>query len=139
MNIIIIGGGQIGEYLGLSLAAHKHNVKIIENRQHVIEALKRTALKDDIICGDGSSPRILTEAGIRQVDVLAAVTGKDEVNLIVSTLAKYEFGVPKVIARINNPKNKWLFTPAMGVDDSVNQAEVLSDIILSEMGDKHKI
>jgi trk system potassium uptake protein TrkA len=65
--------------------------------------------------------------------VLAAVTGEDEDNLVVSTLARFEFGVPRVIARVNNPKNTWLFTPDMGVDVALCQSDILAKLIAEEM------
>ena len=77
----------------------------------------REELPDDVIvAGDGSSPSVLESAGIEHAQVLAAVTGEDEDNLVITTLARFEFGVPRIIARVNNPKNTWLFTPEMGVD-----------------------
>jgi len=65
--------------------------------------------------------------------VLAAVTGSDETNLVITTLGRFEFNVPRIIARINNSKNAWLFTPEMGVDVSLNQAEILSRLCAEEM------
>jgi trk system potassium uptake protein TrkA len=75
----------------------------------------------------------LEEAGIGDVDVLAAVTPEDETNLVVSTLAKMEFGVPRVVARVNNPKNAWLYNSGMGVDIGVNQADLMAHLVVEEM------
>ncbi len=86
-----------------------------------------------MIYGDGSSPAILESAGIQQAQVLAAVTGEDEANLVVTTLARFEFNVPRTIARVNNPKNAWLFTQEMGVDVSLNQTDILARLIAEEM------
>jgi trk system potassium uptake protein TrkA len=86
-----------------------------------------------IITGDGSSPSVLEKAGIHSAQVVAAVTGSDETNLVVTSLARFEFNVPRVIARINNSKNSWLFTPEMGVDVSLNQAEILARLSVEEM------
>jgi trk system potassium uptake protein TrkA len=61
------------------------------------------------------------------------VTGADETNLVVTTLARFEFGVPRIIARVNNPKNAWLFTPEMGVDVALNQADLIAHLIAEEM------
>lgn len=110
-----------------------NEVTIIENCEKHMPALERRFEKGQIVFADGSSPRVLIENDIQKADIVAVVTGSDEVNLVVSTLAKFEFAVPKVIARINDPRNQWLFKPDMGVDDAVNQAETLSNIILSEM------
>jgi trk system potassium uptake protein TrkA len=65
--------------------------------------------------------------------VLAAVTGDDEDNLVITTLGRFEFGVPRIIARVNNPKNMWLFTPEMGVDVALSQSDILAKLIAEEM------
>jgi trk system potassium uptake protein TrkA len=76
---------------------------------------------------------VLERAGIQKAQVLAAVTGSDETNLVITSLGKFEFNVPRVIARINNSKNAWLFTPDMGVDVALNQAEILAKLTVEEM------
>ena len=83
--------------------------------------------------GDGTSANVLESCGIVDTDVLVAVTGADEINLVVATLAKFEYGVPRVIARVNNPKNEWLFTIYNGVDVSLNQARLMSRMVIDEM------
>jgi trk system potassium uptake protein TrkA len=75
----------------------------------------------------------LERAGIEHAQVLAAVTGEDEDNLVITTLGRFEFGVPRVIARVNNPKNAWLFTPEMGVDVALSQSDILAKLIIEEM------
>ena len=76
---------------------------------------------------------MLEKAGIQKAQVLAAVTGSDETNLVITSLGRFEFNVQRVIARINNSKNAWLFTPEMGVDVSLNQAEILARLTAEEM------
>jgi len=76
---------------------------------------------------------MLEMAGISQANVLAAVTGEDEANLVITTLARFEFGVPRIIARVNNPKNAWLFNDSMGVDVALNQTDILTKLIAEEM------
>jgi trk system potassium uptake protein len=83
--------------------------------------------------GDGSSPTILELADVGSAQVLAAVTGEDEANLVICTLARMEFNVPRVIGRVNNPKNAWLFTPQMGVDVALDQTDILVKLIEEEM------
>jgi trk system potassium uptake protein TrkA len=95
--------------------------------------LREELPKEVIVPGDGSSPSVLESAGIEDAQVLAAVTGEDEDNLVVSTLARFEFGVPRVIARVNNPKNTWLFTSEMGVDVALCQSDILAKLIAEEM------
>lgn len=133
MKVIIIGGGQTGAYIANLLLSNNCTVKVIENRGVVLDKLKNELPADVIISGSGTDPKYLEEAGIAQADVVVAVTGADEANLVVSTLAKMEFGVPRVIARVNNPKNQWLFTAGMGVDVAVNQADLMAHLVVSEM------
>jgi trk system potassium uptake protein TrkA len=83
--------------------------------------------------GDGTAPEILEEADIRQADVVAAVTGADETNLVVLNLAKFEFGVQRTIGRVNNPKNAWIYSQEMGVDVGLNQADLMAHLIAEEM------
>jgi len=133
MLVIIVGGGKTGSYLARLLLDAGHQVKVIEDRTMVFERLKEELPVDTLVCGDGSSPSVLEAAGIKNAQVLAAVTGEDEANLVVTTLGKFEFKIQRTIARVNNPKNAWLFTPEMGVDVSLNQADVLAGLIVEEM------
>ncbi len=133
MFVIIAGGGRTGTELAKSLLAEGHRIKIVEERSYIVDRLKVEIPPETIILGEASSPVVLESAGISQAQVLAAVTRDDEANLVISTLARYEFGVPRVIARVNNPKNAWLFTPEMGVDVALNPAALLSKLIVEEM------
>lgn len=139
MKVIVVGGGQIGSYLAKMLIEGGHEVYVVEQREKALMHLYDTVPKENVIVGDGADPALLKEAGISEVDVLASVTGADEVNLVVSTIAKYEYGVPRVIARVNNPKNEWLFGADMGVDVKVNQAAFISHLITDEMDLKRLI
>jgi trk system potassium uptake protein len=133
MFVIIVGGGKTGSQLAKGLIAEGHQVKVIEERKNVLERIFTELPEGMILEGDGSSPAILEMAGIHQAQVLAAVTGEDETNLVITTLAKFEFGVPRTIARVNNPKNAWLYTTEMGVDVALNQTEILARLIAEEM------
>jgi len=133
MLVIIVGGGKTGSQLASQLLSGGHKVKLIEDRSVVLERLREELPDEVIVAGDGSSPSILETAGVEDAQVLAAVTGEDEDNLVVSTLARFEFGVPRVIARVNNPKNTWLFTPDMGVDVALCQSDILAKLIAEEM------
>ena len=133
MFVIIVGGGKTGSQLASQLLSGGHQVRLIEDRSVVLERLRAELPDETIIPGDGSSPSVLESAGIEHAQVLAAVTGEDEDNLVVSTLARFEFGVPRVIARVNNPKNTWLFTPDMGVDVALCQSDILAKLIAEEM------
>jgi trk system potassium uptake protein len=133
MKVIIIGGGQVGTYLASLLLSNGHEIRVIENRETVYNKLEKELPQEILIFGNGSDPAILEKAGISSANVVAAVTGADEFNLVVSTLAKMEFGVPRVVARVNNPKNAWLFTSGMGVDVGVNQADLMAHFVVEEM------
>jgi trk system potassium uptake protein TrkA len=133
MFVIIVGGGKTGSHLAELLLAGGHRVRVIDRRPEVIEKLKTELPAESIVRGDGADPKVLINVGIKTADVVASVTGDDEDNLVVSTLARFEFNVRRVIARVNNPKNAWLFTPDMGVDVAINQADLMSKLIAEEM------
>jgi trk system potassium uptake protein TrkA len=133
MFVIVVGGGNTGSQLAKFLIDAGHTLRVIDERPLVLEKLAKEIPADCIVNGDGSSPAVLEKAGIHKAQVLAAVTGSDETNLVITSLARFEFNVKRVIARINNSKNAWLFTPEMGVDVSLNQAEILSRLTAEEM------
>jgi trk system potassium uptake protein TrkA len=133
MNVIVVGGGNTGSYLTKLLLETGQHVVVVEERPSVLEKLKLELPPESIIAGDGSSPTVLEKAQVSHANVLAAVTGSDETNLVITSLARFEFNVPRVIARVNNPKNSWLFNSEMGVDVSLNQAEILAQLVAEEM------
>lgn len=133
MFVIVVGGGNTGSQLAKFLLDAGHHVRVIDERSLVLEKLGNEIPKDCIVSGDGSSPTVLEAAGIQTAQVLAAVTGSDETNLVITSLGKFEFNVPRVIARVNNSKNAWLFTAEMGVDVALNQAEILAKLTAEEM------
>ena len=136
MKVIIIGGGQVGSYLATLLLSNGHEIRVIEHRESVFLKLEKELPHETLVFGNGSDPEVLESVGIASANVVAAVTGADEINLVVSTLAKMEFGVPRVVARVNNPKNAWLFNSGMGVDIGVNQAELMAHFVVEEMNMK---
>ena len=139
MKVIIIGGGQVGSYLASLLLSNGHEIRVIENREDVYNKLGKELPQETLIFGNGSDPAVLEKAGISTASVVAAVTGADEINLVVSTLAKMEFGVPRVVARVNNPKNAWLYNSEMGVDVGVNQADLMAHFVVEEMNLKDMV
>jgi len=136
MKITIIGGGQVGSYIAALLVSNGHEVSLIEHREKVYCKLEKVFPPEMLFFGNGSDPDLMEKANIVSADVVAAVTGNDETNLVISTLAKMEFGVPRVVARVNNPKNAWLFDDGMGVDVRVNQADIMAHFIVEEMNMK---
>jgi trk system potassium uptake protein TrkA len=133
MFVIVVGGGKTGSQLAAQLLEEGHEVKVIEDRAIVLERLGQEMPKEAVMAGDGSSPSVLEAAGIQRANVLAAVTGDDEANLVITSLARFEFNVPRTIARVNNPKNSWLFNQQMGVDVALNQTDILAKLIAEEM------
>ena len=133
MFVIIVGGGKTGSHLAELLLAAGHKVRVIDRRPEVIEKLKTELPPDTAVRGDGADPKVLIEVGIKNAHVVAAVTGDDEDNLVVSTIARFEFRLRRVIARVNNPKNAWLFTPEMGVDVAIDQSDLMAKLIAEEM------
>lgn len=139
MKVIIIGGGQVGSYLASLLLSNGHEIKIIEHRESIYNKLEKELPHDSLILGNGSDPKVLEKAGIEDANVVAAVSGADEINLVVSTLAKMEYNVPRVVAHVNNPKNAWLFNSSMGVDVGVNQADLMAHFVVEEMDMKDMV
>jgi trk system potassium uptake protein TrkA len=105
MYIIIIGAGKVGYFLAKRLAGNKHTVSIIDKNKIICEEIARD-IEALVISGDGCDPRILEEAGVSRADVVAAVTGDDEDNLIICQLAKERFSVQRTVGRVNNPDNE---------------------------------
>lgn len=133
MKIIIIGGGQVGTYIA-SLLEKNHEVKVIENRLKAIESFSKNDFAAKmLITGDGTDIDVLEKAGIKDCDILVCVTGHDEINLTAAMIGKFEYDVNKIIARVNNPKNSWLFNQGMGVDVKINQADIIGHLIADEM------
>jgi trk system potassium uptake protein len=133
MYVVIVGGGNTGSHLAQILLNEGHTVRIVEERPALLEKLKEELRPEVVVAGDGSAPTILEKAGVDKALVLAAVTGSDETNLVITSLARFEFNVPRIIARVNNPKNAWLFTTEMGVDVALNQADILAHLVAEEM------
>lgn len=133
MNVLIVGGGKVGTHLATQLLVEGHQVKVIEMKPIELAFLHERLPAGTVIGGSGTDPAQLEVAGIRKADVMAAVTGTDATNLVATSLARFEFQVPRTIARVKNPRNGWMFTPAMGVDVAVNQAGLMAQLIVEEM------
>jgi trk system potassium uptake protein TrkA len=133
MFVLVVGGGKTGAQLAAQLIAEGHKVRVVESREIMLERLHAELPPEVIVAGDGSSPSVLEAAGIREANVLAAVTGEDDANLVVTSLGRFEFNVPRIIARVNNPGNAWLFTPEMGVDVAIDQTDLMAKLIAEEM------
>jgi trk system potassium uptake protein TrkA len=132
-QVVIVGGGAVGTHLASLLLAGGYQVRVIEAQRQEIPRLQRELSASAVLVGNGTDPAVLEAAGIRQADVVAAVTGTDETNLVVTSLARFAFHVPRTMARVHTPKHAWMFTPALGVDVALNQADVLAHLIAEEM------
>ena len=127
MYVIVIGGGHVGYYLTKTLAQENHEVALLEKDSRRAAELRET-LGDLVILGDGCEVRIQEEAGMERADVVAAVTGDDEDNLVVAQIAKHRFKVPRAVARINDPKNQEVFRE-LGIDTTVSATEIIYHMI----------
>ena len=130
MRVVIAGGGSVGRFIAEQLHGAGHDVTILDNdrRSSPTPPLRR-ARRRDVVDGDACELDTLAAAGVEQADVVAAVTGDDEDNLVVSLLAKQEFGVPRVVARVNNPKNEWMFNELWGVDVAVSTPHLITALV----------
>lgn len=131
MKVIVVGGGKVGYYLSKSLLEHNHEPSIIEINKQKCARLANN-LDIPVFSGDGTMAMVLSLAGIEEADVLVSVTGQDQNNLIACQLAKNKFNVPKTIARINNPKNSYIFKK-LGVDISISTTDNISNMIEKEV------
>ena len=130
MYIILVGGGNIGYHLAKSLAGDKHIVAVIEKNYDQCRYISER-LNVLVINGNGCEKRFLKEAGIERADVLAAVTGDDEYNLIACQVAKKSFAVKRTVARVNDPRNESSFSQ-LGIDVPVNSTSIIAKIIEEE-------
>ena len=133
MVAVIVGGGRGGSYLAQDLLSQGYQVKVVDHRPDVVAKL-RQEIDGEVICGDGCSPQILEQIGAAKADLVVAVLHADEDNLVVCRLAKHHFNVRRVIARVNNPRNQWLYTKAWGVDVAISQVHLTSKVIEEEIG-----
>jgi trk system potassium uptake protein TrkA len=130
MKVVIAGGGSVGRYMADQLAASGHEVTLIDQDHDVVR--RRSPLSNEAVTwvlGDACEVETLDRAGAGSADVLASVTGDDEDNLVVSLLAKQEFAVPRVVGRVNNPANEWMFTAMWGVDVAVSTPHLLTGLV----------
>lgn len=132
MYIVIVGGGHVGFYLAKELAQGHHTVSLIERNHASCEEIAKELTNVLVINGDGCNTRFLEDAGINRADVVAAVTGSDEVNLMVCQLAKQSSKVKRTVARVNDPKNTHTFNE-VGVDVAVDSTSIIAKIIEEEV------
>lgn len=127
MRVAIAGAGAVGRSIATELVDAGHVVMLIERESG--QFMPETVEQADWVLGDACEVSTLEESGIQLCEVVIAATGDDKVNLVVSLLAKTEFAVRRVVARVNNPANEWLFTDSWGVDVAVSTPRMLAAMV----------
>ena len=127
MRVAIAGAGNVGRSIAVELLQNGHEVLLIDKEPHqiTVDEIPRA----EWLLADACEIASLDEAGLQRCNVAIAATGDDKVNLVVSLLAKTEYGVPRVVARVNHPKNEWLFNDAWGVDVAVSTPRLMSALV----------
>jgi trk system potassium uptake protein TrkA len=127
MRVVIAGAGIVGRSIARELLANSHRVLLIDRAP---AAMKIASVPDaQWLLADACEIASLDEAELADCDVVVAATGDDKANLVVSLLAKTEYGVPRTVARVNNPKNEWLFDEAWGVDVAVSTPRLMTALV----------
>jgi trk system potassium uptake protein len=131
MRVIVVGAGKVGKHIAGDLSRAGHDVLVLDVDRRVVDAANASDETPGVEfrVADACEVSQLEAAGLAGADVVAAVTGDDEDNLVVSLLAKQEFGVPRVVARVNHPKNEWMFNETWGVDVSVSTPHLLTALV----------
>jgi trk system potassium uptake protein TrkA len=127
MYVIVVGAGKVGYYLTKQLLTEGHEVLLMEKDRR-LAALRGEELGDAVMQGDGCEIRLMAEAGFGRADIIVAVTGDDEDNLVICQMAKRQFSVPRTIARVNNPANEDLFT-RIGIDTTISSTALIFNTI----------
>ena len=127
MRVVIAGAGSVGRSIARELLYNNHTVLLIDKGAD--ETSIRRVPEANWLVADACEIDALNEAGLADCDVVVAATGDDKVNLVVSRLAKTEFGVPRTVARVNNPKNEWMFDEACGVDVAVSTPRLMTALV----------
>jgi trk system potassium uptake protein TrkA len=132
-KVLVAGAGLWGAYIADHLIEQGNEVVVVEQDAAVARKARASGGRV-VITGDACEPSVLDRAGLQTVDTVVAATGDDEDNLVVSLLAKRSYGVPRVVARINNPKNSWLFTDDWGVDTAVSAPAIMTRLLDAAVG-----
>lgn len=127
MRIAIAGSGKVGRALAKDLLSNGHQVLMIDSDPECLD--RKDLVGAETLLGDVCEISVLEQADLPNVNILIATTGDDKVNLVVSLLAKTEFGVDRIVARVNHPKNEWLFDETWGVDVAVSTPQILVSLV----------
>jgi trk system potassium uptake protein TrkA len=131
MYIMVIGGGQVGYYLTRALLNEGHEVLLIEKRKELCDIVNNE-MGSICLCGDGCETTTLDSAGTARADMFIAVTGDDEDNLVACQVAKHRFKVPRILARVRNPKNETIFRK-LGIDTAISSTSLILEHIEREV------
>lgn len=134
MFIVVVGGGKVGYYLIKDLLDAGQEASIIEKDKTKADNLTEI-LGGIVIYGDGCDPLILEKSGVERADMIVAVTGDDEDNLVICQIAKNKFNVPFVMAKVNNPKNETTFK-LLGIDETISSTNIILSLIEQEVAYK---
>ncbi|NMR19388.1 TrkA family potassium uptake protein [Cellulomonas fimi] len=127
MRVVIAGAGSVGRSIARELLAHGHEVTIIDRQP---SAMRVAQVADaEWLLADACELPTLTEAKVDECDVVVAATGDDKANLVIALLSKTEYGVPRTVARVNNPKNEWMFDESWGVDVAVSTPRIMTAMV----------
>ena len=136
MNVLIVGAGTQGKFIAQTLSNDSNNVTVVDYDPRAKELLSFASNESNsinVVIGDGCEYATLEKANCNTADVVLACSGDDEDNLVISLLAKQEFGVSRVLARVNHPHNEWLFNDHWGVDKAVSGSHILTSLIEEEI------
>ncbi|MBI5945008.1 MAG: NAD-binding protein [Chloroflexi bacterium] len=133
MFVFIAGGGRTGAQLASQLIAQNYEVRLVEHRRELLALLHHEIPTEVIYEGNATDPSVLKQAGLDKANVVVACTKDDASNLVICYLARTLFKVRRTVARINNPRNAWLFDKNFHVDETINQADVMAHLIQEEM------
>lgn len=127
MRVVIAGAGSVGRSIARELLGHGHEVTLIDRNP---AAMRVASVSDaEWLLGDACEMTILEQARLEESDVVVAATGDDKVNLVLSLIARTEFAVPRTVARVNNPKNEWMFDDTWGVDVPVSTPRIMTALV----------
>ena len=127
MRVVIAGAGSVGRSIARELLSHDHQVVLVDKNP---SAMRVAQVPDaDWLLADACELSSLASADVETADVVVGATGDDKVNLVFSLLCKTEFGVPRTVARVNNPKNEWMFDESWGVDVSVSTPRIMTSMV----------
>ncbi len=127
MRVLIAGAGSVGRSIARDLIEHSHDVLLIDHNPAAMRVSQ--VAEAEWMLADACELAALREAGVESMDVVVAATGDDKANLVISFLAKTEFGVPRTVARVNNPRNEWMYDGQWGVDVAVSTPRIMTAMV----------